>query len=429
MRKNYLQRAVIGFMACLMLTLVATTTARAIDHFFWYAANWQYQEDYTQEIRDHSTAIFLVATCGSDAQCIADWYIDRINYLRSINQKAVIDCFFIFFTDLSNPSLRVDWESRWAIVADALAPYANDIITFYPIDEPIMHGISPETVEMVAFAIKSRFPGNKVSLINHPMSAGFTTPSLDWVGFDCYSCSMDELAAHSAQLRANLWPHQRMIWVPKAFSEDPADQHLLCRFYQEWNLIAKEPLIDVIVPFRWSSQVPGYGYGARDLLPHFRNAVINIARTSIPGGTIYRKACPSTVVRYGPPERREFHFGYPIASYLAFDQDPTTFFAVFEEGKGTGGIDLNFGSRVNAISRIRLQIQQNRPGITIHELWISTFSLEHEILVDRLEGFTSSGDWIEFNTYATGFLSFRVYSWAQEEGVIAGGGWKEIQIF
>ncbi|PSL57464.1 hypothetical protein B0I31_102443 [Saccharothrix carnea] len=130
---------------------------------------------------------------------------------------------FEFFTgcdaaDSPDCRLHPEYAQRWERLAAAVEPRYERVAAFYLLDEPFHHGARSADLATAARAIKARFPGAKVMLVEagKHVAAMDVPTEVDWVGFDEYCEPVSSVEGLLNSLEANLEPHQQVYLFPRA---------------------------------------------------------------------------------------------------------------------------------------------------------------------------------------------------------------------
>jgi len=227
----------------------------APEHFGYYCSgcSWVGSGNYTAATSDHANLIW-----------IADFPVEnvtpRIEEAAALGMRSVVGVSPVFF---SGSSLAPGYQTSWETFAAGLAPYADDIAAFYPMDEPDIQGFDDTTLATAVAAIKATFPDIPVGVIYSPVSVGSGNhpglSSYDWVGIDCYSegnyqCGGTPYEDAYYALRALLdKSRQRTFLVPQAGlpvgTPDSAADALALEIDRYVALAHRDLLIVGIVPF------------------------------------------------------------------------------------------------------------------------------------------------------------------------------------
>lgn len=176
------------FCALFLILTLNTIHAREMQ-FGYYASALDGLGDFTDEIKDHSNIVNI----GSYD---INWSVDHIKMAKKKKIKVLLNVFHIFY-DYQSYRLRPDYKARWADAVTKLQPYSDNIVAFYPIDEPDLVAISQnisqddmrKSMELVATEIKMNYPKIPIAVI---FGFGSITndfvlaKNFDWFGFDCY---------------------------------------------------------------------------------------------------------------------------------------------------------------------------------------------------------------------------------------------------
>jgi hypothetical protein len=283
-----------------------TSAPRASEpnYYVGYFAN-AIGDDYLAPLRDHNNTMWMTSENAVS-------FLSKMQAYGSMH--AVIGVSNLFFD--GNFNLRPDYAQTWAAFAPTVAPYINEIASFYPLDEPFMngaaHGVPQATMkrnlETVIATMKASFPGKPAAVI---FSVGeirgasdigpFVIPDgFDWVGYDCYGrwdkCGDLSIPAMYDILKAAMRPNQRLIVVgdgvlldetPSALRFIPDELILIERLKNEYAFFINEPRAIGFFPFIWWSAPGSQGWtGTADmplLLPEMRKyskAILD--RNSVP---------------------------------------------------------------------------------------------------------------------------------------------------
>jgi len=155
--------------------------------------------------------------------------------------------------------LRDDYLQLWNAYAATIAPYADDIYGFYPVDEPFWGSkLSVQDQNALNLAIKASFPGKPIlTTFARPTidAANFVVPeTYDIVGYDnYYGASFESDYTHYEVLKSKLSPGQKMFLIGDGFTTNSAipdaiQQLKAQKIYQAYELARTpgEPLVGIL---------------------------------------------------------------------------------------------------------------------------------------------------------------------------------------
>jgi hypothetical protein len=347
---------------------------------------------------------------------------------------AVLNVSTVFF-DLSDFTLQPNYQANWNSYADAVQPFAPNIVAFYPLDEPFLQNRPRDELkhdlETVISLIKQRFPTKAVAVIfGYPTvsdTSNFVIPvGYDWVGFDCYpqtSGTFDDCFGHSIPwyvntIKSRLNPNQRMIMVPEGvyFGTAPPSSsfqnELVDRADRFFTLAQSDPSFVGLFTFIYQSQQTQteHWFGTRDM-PVVKTKYRQIGQDIINPSywIIYPSAVTaSSSATTDPPSR-------------VIDGDLSTTWNA--GGFAPRWIQLDLGQQY-AISKVRLNVAQTPAGHTTHQVYGGS-TPNNLSLIGTLDGMTQDGQWLELVSSANNIRYLRISTVASPSWV----SWSEIQVF
>ncbi|HVT99556.1 MAG TPA: discoidin domain-containing protein [Acidobacteriaceae bacterium] len=285
---------------------------------------------------------------------------------------SVANEFFVFDQGgIPSPRATADWQSRWATYKKMIAPYMNNIVSFYLFDEPSVGDVTlMNFLGVVASRIQSDF-ANTYPNIHRQItftaqgldSSTVTIPNgVDLVGYDCYPGTFQECYAkeiydpkdpanwrsvpyyyamlRAAVARSNLPYHMNLAVIPEAMemasgpdTSVSAQAAILARAEREVALAENDPDVVMVMPFLWDT-IPSEGLVGTADLPmvktyytalgqHFLNGSARLAYpTSVFASASYSAATgPSYAFDYSTSTMWSSG-GYPIGDISAVFADP-----------------------------------------------------------------------------------------------------------
>lgn len=214
--------------------------------------------NYSKATSNHAN---MTMVAGGDIQA-------KMKEAKTLKMKVVLDCQSAFFDE--KYQLRPDYKERWKAFAATLKENQDNILAFYPLDEPYgkgeEHGITPkkmkEQLELIGQEIKSTFPTKAVATIftsSSVMDENFQIPkSFDWVGFDCYqkwnSCEGHSIPEYFEKLEKAMHPHQKIMAIGSAMTREENRWWMFRRHMGEiaeayYTLAYNNPKVIAMMPF------------------------------------------------------------------------------------------------------------------------------------------------------------------------------------
>lgn len=218
------------------------------DYFGYYGDAFSWLTPSTSEVLGHVNLSWV-----SSGMADLSNLLQALEYAQQAGLKVALavpqDLFFRDDLVLANRYLE-----KWALFAEQIRPYIDQIAFIYPIDEPysqakvagINPGVMKRRLELVGSVIKATFPDKPLAFsfsaidfdIQDSAFASLANPipvGYDWFGFDCYgsweSCgeplyrSVHPIPWYINQIKARLSPSQRVFLFPDAFVQqsNPVD--------------------------------------------------------------------------------------------------------------------------------------------------------------------------------------------------------------
>jgi hypothetical protein len=260
--------------AAAALTCLAAAPASAADrgprHFGYFAARiTQSGGDHLREVRHRSNLNWVQISDPDRYRPKVLDHCKRRGCIVSTGHE-----FFRGCDSVHSPTCELypDYRARWRRLAKAVRPRIDKVGAFYLMDEPQWRGATPGELGKAARAIKARYPGKPVMMVE---AGPQVTPSLriprrvDWVGFDWYCQPFSKIERTLGTLKRRVHRRQRLFLVPEAAPLDAcggapghatdADIAKLQRRY--FRLANSTPGVIGMLAFGfWTS-----GYGSSDL--------------------------------------------------------------------------------------------------------------------------------------------------------------------
>lgn len=281
-----------------LLLLLATYQAHAQVRYFGYFGN----NEYAHENKGHINLHFIATWNGDHTDAIST-IMTELATAKLYGLKAIVSVDKLLFrwngpyANLCPAYEEPNAEAIWASFTNRLVtagylvpnnPSASTVVAFYVIDEPEECGLqdqnsngwiyphpalrrainaikfNPKTASLPIATVTGKRTKN-----GSPWTGFYTMPNgikrFDWVGVDCYGCSISELRSQHLALQQNLLPSQRTIFVPQAATGGcDLDGTLDWPQDSTYQAIKNSPAVVYWMPFVWFSR-PGCP-GARDLV-------------------------------------------------------------------------------------------------------------------------------------------------------------------
>ena len=233
---------------------------------------------------------------------ITDYHINMLILSQIYGTNASLSVEYVFF----QPGARLysNWRDRWTQYANAIEPFASNVVDIYPKDEPYesasVNGIPLSTMQsdlqQVTAAIRARFPRVKVACVCQPFSIeqALDLTMFDWVGFDDYQDPFDPAGAVTHDRWLTMLESQldipasgrRTLLIPFAcvFNGEPADPlsaddpivaDRISQAADYYALAQSHPSVIGIIPFLYNSQPGLFGL---DRMPPLRAAYQQIGK-------------------------------------------------------------------------------------------------------------------------------------------------------
>jgi len=195
--------------------------------------------------------------------------LEFLQIAKDMNLKAILNIDYIFRKCEGSNCLHDDYLARWNDYADMILPYRDNILGFYPYDEPYLNGNPIADQEKVTQAIKSRF-SDKPIFVTFAYSSVTDTLEIP-EGYDRISITPyygeftgQNMLYYLDILKTGLKHGQEIIltgdgftfsWNPSA--EEQYNRVITAREY--YNIAKLDPLITGIWTFIWPSFQLGLG--------------------------------------------------------------------------------------------------------------------------------------------------------------------------
>lgn len=196
-------------------------------------------------------------------------FLRKLRFAQSRNKSVILTVSSLFFPLDENRlgerlELLPDYQTRWMAFVEMVSPYIDSIVAFRPTDEPYWRGRNQkinnisvkDALDKVMREIKNSFPQKPIFLIHSSveLDSNFLPLELvEWVGFDCYrnfeQCGVENINGLKSVpewiqiLKGKLFPHQKIILVPDAFtmgeSRTNQDQDVVVELVKKYVEYAK----------------------------------------------------------------------------------------------------------------------------------------------------------------------------------------------
>lgn len=224
--------------------------------------------NYIEKVKDISNVILVGSTDGDLAQKLA--------MARSYNLKVIFSMRWHFWN--SDGTIRSDYLAQWQNFKISVKGSEDLIAAIYLADEPYWNYYSShpdattrhmdwvqQWIEALAKAVKNDWPTVKTAFVEgYPILEKdllLPTPSVDWIGFDCYDgfehCGATSIPSLIVKLKAQLTANQKMIAVPqvgKPISSVTVTEAQMLTWYRLWQAEWKNNSdYALVLPFIWSN--------------------------------------------------------------------------------------------------------------------------------------------------------------------------------
>ncbi len=220
----------------------------------------------TAQLADHSNLAWVGGPSGSFAPRLAE--------AASLGMYAMVDVGQLFFNGSQGaivPKSDPEILSNWNALVSEISPYINNVVAFYPLDEPYSHNVSGQgwsqaamkaKLTEIASMIHATYPTKAVAVIFQAVFSHFDIPAgFNWVAFDCYrswdNCQGYPIRTWHNALKAQLSPGQKMFLVPDSYGEGSSpslafEQDVVGRANHFADLAYSEQDVVAIIPFYWN---------------------------------------------------------------------------------------------------------------------------------------------------------------------------------
>jgi len=218
-----------------------------LQYFGYFASAWDV-DGFESDMSDYVDHCNFVHVMGDE--------VNALQQAGSLGMKVILEPYWHLF---DGEKLRPDYQTRWDSYAAMVAPYIDNVLAIYTIDEPYHLGYSKAECDSANAAIKASFP-------NVPILINFAYPSVDEslvipdncdiVSFDYYG-DFDPIPGYHQILKSKLRPDQKMLLIPDGYkhgSTSPTDaeqQDWVTRANQFYELAKSDSAVIGMMPFLW----------------------------------------------------------------------------------------------------------------------------------------------------------------------------------
>lgn len=271
-----------------------------------YFAYWDDADDRSYnalpEVYQETNLAWIAEQAPGNLNRIIDYHTNMLILSQLYGLKASLSVGYVFFQP--GAVLYPDWQTRWAMYANAIEPYASNVVDIYPLDEPYENAsvnrlpLSEMRSELwqITAAIRARFPNAKLACVCQPFTIerALDLTMFDWAGFDAYEDPFDPAGAITHDQWLTMLERQlgipesgrRTLVVPFACvingqpenpwsADDPIVADRIAQASDYYALAQNHPSVIGIIPFIFNSQSDLFGL---DRMPPLRSAYQSIGR-------------------------------------------------------------------------------------------------------------------------------------------------------
>ncbi|MBF0227610.1 MAG: discoidin domain-containing protein [Desulfobacterales bacterium] len=189
------------------------------------------KNNYMSEFSDHCNFVFI---SGNE--------VKKLQEAKERNMKAILYCAnYLFKKDETNTPIFIG-DSIWDEYANIIAPYVDNILAFYPVDEPFLHGFTKELCKLGNDTIKKRFPSIPiiVTFAYKSMSEnGWSIPEgYDWITFDIYK-DFDDIKTGFEFLKKQINTNQKIFLTPEGCIISKPPSYISPTIYRQLEIVNK----------------------------------------------------------------------------------------------------------------------------------------------------------------------------------------------
>jgi len=283
----------------------AQSNSSTVNHI-QYFAYWDDADNRSYnalpDVHTETNLAWIAEQKPGSLSAITDYHINMLILSQLYGMHASLSVEYVFF----QPGARLynNWQDRWTQYANAIEPYASNVVDIYPKDEPYesaaVNGMPLSTMQsdlrQVTAAIRARFPNAKLACVCQPFSIAqaLDLTMFDWVGFDDYEDPFDPAGAVTHDQWLTMLEQQlgipdsgrRTLLVPFACvfngepvgplsANDPIVADRISQAADYYALAQNHPSVIGIIPFLYNSQPGLFGF---DRMPPLRAAYQQIGK-------------------------------------------------------------------------------------------------------------------------------------------------------